>query len=115
MRRYPPPPPPQFSFAVSAQKYVVIENIITGARDAWVRVTIPEKTENLFHISELLCKLKVYQEVEIPKRGKHSISKDLPFFFFFSLPGFRIFCIFSDGTEYIFSGYMCSLRIMSIK
>ena len=32
-----------------------------------------------------------------------------------NLPGLWIFCIFSDGTEYIFSVCMCSLRIMSIK
>ena len=62
----------------------VVENIITGAREAWVRVTIAEKTEDLFHISELLYKLKMYQEVKIPKREKHSMSQDLPFFFQFA-------------------------------
>ena len=78
------------------------------------------------YISELLYKLKMYQEVEIPKRGKYSMSQDLPVLSFLflvfcfpfnviNLPGLWIFCIFSDGTEYIFSGCMCSLRIMSIK
>ena len=40
-------------------------------------MTIAEKTEDLFDISELLYKLKMYQEDEIPKRGKHSTSQDL--------------------------------------
>ena len=77
----------------------------------------------------------MYQEVEIPKRGKHSMSQDLPVLsFLFLVFHFVLFvCLFvwflssrglvfsafsviaSNGTEYIFSGYMCSLRIMSIK
>ena len=52
-----------------------------------MQVTLSEQDGRFvsLYISELLYKLKMYQEVEIPKKGKHSMSQDLPVPFVFLL------------------------------
>ena len=55
------------------------------------------------YISELPYTLKMYQEVEIPKRGKHSMSQDLPVLSFLFLVFFFFFCLFVCLFCFLFS------------